>query len=871
MRSGAILLSLLSIAAVTHAAPRPISNAERTAVAIVARAMQDGPEAVWNELAATATLRALSREEALREIAVRFGPAKGSTWTLETADPSLADRMAVFGVEFQSGTGDTVIIGMAEERGAWKVESIRTAAEPGPLTARPVIAKTSERVRPEANVNLRAPAMIIGGAFLIGIAALMIRRRGVSRLLLAISIGSIIAAVALLGLPFVTRRTVPGTTEGASEIARAPLIRLGSMKSLREAFAAGDETPFASFTTEDPRQRDVAKQWRAALLIRTERLDEARKLLAPLDDGLLMSELLRARIAFQEKKDVEAVSAYERAIASGPDRDSVWLEAAEVLSVLGFDARAGKYLDRTARLGTRHAVVYYTLAARTAMEEKPEDAARLLLSAWEMRPVERARVIGTPVFWRVLRLPGVAKALALHEVEEASFAARAERPIEVPGTTAELSGTHLRLRAGGAEIEVPGGASIAPADAAVLDAGAWNRRREEEALASFADVRARATSATAFADPGYRDRSLDTAAALAKRNRWGEIITLTDALSARDERVPLELMVLRGRALVRLERPNDLRPLIRDLLLNPSFRRKKDPASMRLIGELLASLGDYDSAIALLNRSRQQMALPGMDERITQLEIERRLARAYSVLKTDHFNVKYPPDTRRTSVERLAAILESEYQRLQPMWFPRLQMKPVTVNVLWWQDFRLYAGSDAISGLFTSEMFLPLAGLNVFTPPAVEIATHELVHAMLAAASDNLAPRWFHEALASRVEMRETSENGFLKYRDDRYLSVALLDAVAERSVDPSLISEAYSLGESTLRFIEARYGRRAVLQMTAAFADGADTESAVRAATKLSLAELDRAARAWGNAQPHLFENEVIRYDQTERVRVRR
>ncbi|HET7706299.1 MAG TPA: hypothetical protein VFM36_09455, partial [Thermoanaerobaculia bacterium] len=239
--------------------------------------------------------------------------------------------------------------------------------------------------------------------------------------------------------------------------------------------------------------------------------------------------------------------------------------------------------------------------------------------------------------------------------------------------------------------------------------------------------------------------------------------------------------------------------------------------------------------------------------------------------KTDHFTVKYPPDTRSASVERLGAILESEYKRLQPVWFPRLQMKPVTVNVLWWEDFRLYAGTDAISGLFTNEMFLPLAGLDVFTPPAVEIATHELVHAMLSAASNNLAPRWFHEALASRIEMRETSENGFLKYRDDRYLSVALLDAVAERSVDPSLISEAYSLGESTLRFIEAKYGRRAVLQMTAAFTGGADTESAVRAATRLTLAELDRAARAWGNTQPHLFENEVIRYDETERVRVLR
>lgn len=67
-------------------------------------------------------------------------------------------------------------------------------------------------------------------------------------------------------------------------------------------------------------------------------------------------------------------------------------------------------------------------------------------------------------------------------------------------------------------------------------------------------------------------------------------------------------------------------------------------------------------------------------------------------------------------------------------------------------------------------------------------------------------------------------------------------------------------------------FGRIRIVEWgTAAFADGADTASAVRAATKLSLAELDRAARAWGNTQPHLFENEVVRYDETERVRVLR
>ena len=849
--------------------PRPLSGAERAAVAVLSQYLASGADAVWNELADDAALRRLGKATAEREIAARLGPAKGASWNLQTAVPSVAHRLAVFGVDFETGGDDTVVFEMHEQADNWRVLDVRTAAEPVAsrrfLPAAAPVKATARRHR----IDRRLPLLIALPALLVGVLAVSISSAAMSRVFLSIAAGCVLTAVALAALPLIPQRASGKPAVRVVDPLAPGRVALGDLLPLREAFAAGDTAPFERFTTTDPLQRDVARQWQAALEIREERFDRARLALSRLTPNVTysMAEILRARLAHQESKDVDAVSAYERAIAIGPGRDQLWLEAAETLSLLGFDDRAEEYFYRTARIGTRRPEVYYTLAALAGLRSSNQEAARLLLSAWRMRPAERAEVVGVPVLWRVIRMPAVARALQLHRAEEASFAGRPDRPIALPpGGTAEVTGEHLRLRAGGGSIDVAGGASITPAGAVLLDAGAWRRRLDEEALSRFAELRAR-VSAAAFAEKTFRDRCLTTAAALADRNRWNDVLDLTSELSGRDERVPLELMILRGRALVRTDRTAELRPLIRDVLLNPSFRRKKDPGSMRLVAELLAAADDYDPAIALLSRVRDQMELPGVEQRIRQLEIEKTLSESYLVLNTEHFDVLHPADTDRASVERFGKILESEYARLRPAWFPGLNIRRVKVNLLWWDEFRTYSGSDYIAGLFTNEMFLPLAGLDEFTPRAVSIVTHELVHAMLAEATRNLAPRWFHEGLASRLEMNETAENGFLKYRDDRYLSVALLDAVTEASVDPDLIGEAYSLSEGTIRFLEARYGRAGIQKMIAAFREGADSTEAIRAATGLTVPALDSSAREWGSSQPHLFEGSVIRYDdQTPR-----
>jgi hypothetical protein len=72
--ASALHIALLIIAISAAAQPRPIGDAERAAVSVVAAYLANGPDAVYERLADDAPLRALPRADTLREIEARMGP-----------------------------------------------------------------------------------------------------------------------------------------------------------------------------------------------------------------------------------------------------------------------------------------------------------------------------------------------------------------------------------------------------------------------------------------------------------------------------------------------------------------------------------------------------------------------------------------------------------------------------------------------------------------------------------------------------------------------------------------------------------------------------------------------------------------------------
>src|SRR5947207_14308774 len=109
---------------------RPISDAERAAVAAAADYLSRGPEAIYAHLADKSPLRRLPKADALQEIEARLGPPTGATWELQTVVPALKDETTSFAVSFPSGADETVLFHMSGD----KIDNLRILAEPSDVT-----------------------------------------------------------------------------------------------------------------------------------------------------------------------------------------------------------------------------------------------------------------------------------------------------------------------------------------------------------------------------------------------------------------------------------------------------------------------------------------------------------------------------------------------------------------------------------------------------------------------------------------------------------------------------------------------------------------------------------------------------------------
>jgi tetratricopeptide (TPR) repeat protein len=862
MRRASFALCLaIALPALAADEVRPISDAERAAVAAAADYLSRGPLAIYEQLAASSPLRQLSKDDALKEIEVRLGPPAAASW--ELVAPALKDEAAAFAISYPSGADEAVMFELANENGAYKIKSLRILAEPSevaPLSP----AETSAPVKKEVSrlplaIGLLGALMAIGATFMFSV------HRVIARVLLASSV-IVVGGAAYLGIPRPNAKV-------AIAPAKPAYPRLGVLLPLRRAMAEGTGGVEAASQNLPLKglAHDVAALWKAQAALQQMRVDDVARALSafPSPSQTPLAEILRGRLAFFQAKDVDAVIAYEHAIDLGPGRDGLWLETASALETLGFDDRAETYLRRLSRMGSRDANVYYSLATLAANDKKEDAAEDALYRAWNLRPVERRTLFSAAALWSTLRKPRITNVIRLNSASEATFASESvsRRAITLPADAQpSVSGDYLHIRIGQQELAVPGGAALAPAGTAVVDAGVWSRLEDAKALEDFAQLVAVARNAGAYTQPLLRRRIERCAAALALHNRWADLIQLTDGVSAKSEHVPTDVLFLRNVALQRTQRLADARVLLTDLARSPVLIRRNDPQTFVELGEMLASADLFDAAIKVLDRAAAARSPASVEERVSKIQMNRQLATKYQTYNSGHFEIHYPDDVSPLFATQIGNVLESELKRLQK-WVAVPNFRTTVVNVVWWRDFRsTLTGSDFILGLYQGKITVPLAGIPDFYPPIVAILTHELMHAMLAQATSDAAPHWFQEGLAQRVEMVEIHRNAFNMYDDERLLSVSLLDAVLRGSPDPEMIGEAYIVSQTIIRYIEATYGRQGIARMIAAFRDGATTDEAIQRLSGQSVAEFDTRLRAWGRAGLKIFENqELVSYMQRE------
>jgi hypothetical protein len=855
-------------------APRELSPAERAAVELATAYFERGPEAWWERLADGAPLKRLGREAALREIEARVGPADGAAWQLHTpvrADP----QAAVLGVEFASGLDETLTLRLVDE-GGWKLAELRTSVDPAAVAPLPPASAAVEAPPPPApeagTYRLRLALGLAVLAIALGAGGgLLLARAGRSRA----ALGAMAAAgAAVLGalLWGGSSGPTPAFSQAREKPRPAGDGRLGSLVSLRAALAAGIdrgeiERRLAS-VPDDPKLREVHALWRAQYLLDEADLTGADTILRgfPKRTAYPLADLLRARLAFRRMQREETGWQYEQAIRGGLDHDGLLLEALFAKAQTDEGDRAEVELARLIEMGSRLAEPWYMSAQLAATRSRLEDSEALLRRAWQLEPMPRAELFDNPLLTHLAALPALFPLFQLGVPEEPRLPAQGSRsPLAVPaGARISTCGQSLRLVLGNAELLVPGGALLAPPEAVLEDAETWRHHAEAKALAALPSL-TRATAAGETLPPRLLRLAERAAGALAEQNRWNELIALTEPFAAKAETAPANLVRLRARALHQLERDGEARQLLVGLAKSDMAGRRPAAGTLFDLAELLAAAGELDTAIKLLEKADAQLPEPRSEQRRRQFAMDRDLAASFASYRSEHFEVRYPPATGEAYAKKVVWMLEQERTRLQ-RWIPPAGSERIEVHLFPAKEFFTnFSGDIGVIGLFDGKVRVPFAEIRSLHPQLVAVLSHEVAHALIAAATKGQAPHWLQEGLAQHVEMGTRRVNPLPDLaRTGRALSFPLVDPILSGFAEERFVGLAYEEAAWTVAFLEARFGEEGIRRLIKAFAAGKTTEQALKEVCGLTPAELDRAFWAWGTTgqKPTVRRLETRRYD---------
>ncbi|MGB6994686.1 MAG: hypothetical protein WBG00_15810 [Thermoanaerobaculia bacterium] len=854
----AAILLVVATPALWAAQPRPLSDVETAAVGLAVEYLSTGADSWWDNLAPDSPLRALGREQAANEIAVRLGSVPEVRWTLQTVPARAAERRAIFAVEYPSGIDETLTLTFSRQGEGLQLQTVRISAEP----SRPVVAAVVEPLADTSPAGSLPPiprwvsyASGALGALLLALAVF-----GTKSVLLRIVLGVLaVAALAVGGLTYYTGGTETADPP-AAEIAQPLLMEggqalLASLAPLRLAVTSAggaNASQLAAAPQGSEEAAKIARLWQAQYLLASQDLNATEAILAgyPSPGETALTELLRARLGFLRLEETATRQAYERALDLGGTHDLLLAEAAQAFYLLGFEAQAQEYLDGLAEIGSRLADAYYFLTQFAVLDNRIAEAIDLFTTGWQLQPMERSDVFANPLLAYLLDDITMRDHLEVGNPAEPIPPCRFRRskPVAVPdGTPSRVLGSLLVVDLAQGELWVPGGCSLASATAAVYDGRSWRRREETLVLSRIDELAAVLQSTGALTQPRIR-RDLERATmALARLGRWQDLVDLTQGIESDTNRLPSQLVRLRAIALQRLERIGEARDLLIRLAKGNMGKRRVDSGTLLQLADLLIAQEEFDLALKLVAKADAETPQPIGYDLVQQIRLQKSLAESYTVYRTEHFVIRYPRTKNAYLAEAMGKILESERRRLQ-RWIPMESNEVTQVHLLPWNDFQAtWSGGVDLLGLFDGDIRLPFADIVGFAPELVAIVTHELAHAMLAERTANQAPHWFQEGLAQHVQMVQNRINPMESYYlTKRLLAFPLVDSALGSMAAPELVTVAYDEAMWTLHFLETEHGLSAIHGLLEAFSDGVETDEAITGVLGKSVADFDRELWYW-------------------------
>ncbi|MEM8963515.1 MAG: hypothetical protein AAGD38_18675, partial [Acidobacteriota bacterium] len=402
----AVLFLWLGLSAVSLQAlgERPLTAAERQAVALAARYLDGGVDAWMFELATDSPLAAEGSDGARAAIAGRLASPVDAVWRLRTP-AEIVDGRAIFTIDYPSGIDETLIMHLVEEGAGYRLHSLRVLAEPAASTD---LTQVDEEADTTSSSDTTSPAASSTGAssgasswldrlmadpsmrlaYGLGLLGLLLLLVGaVTRKRIAVLLGVAVIVGAVLVRQFVPGLTVD--TQGGSD-ASIETIRLEALGELREAMTRVDD---GDTTAPEAVRGEVAALWRAQHHLARFDVAAAEAALAEADSSLPLAHLLTARLHLERLESADARLAYERLFALDVVHDGLLLEAAQAYERLGFPSRAVEVYEELEAMGSREAAPAYAFARAPLARNRLDRAAPQFRAAWSLDPIPRAEML----------------------------------------------------------------------------------------------------------------------------------------------------------------------------------------------------------------------------------------------------------------------------------------------------------------------------------------------------------------------------------------------------------------------------------------------------------------------------------------------
>ena len=887
---------------------QPISAAERFAAELALEFFEGGAAAWWQHLADDAPLRDLGDSAAAAEISVRLGPSDGASWTLLTPSPDQEGHVALFSIRYSSGLEELIELELVKQADVWRIRHLRSLADP-----RAIRGSISDQLASTPAPSARWPSptgrsmdvalSTLGWALLCILATLLwsvirfpnLRHRQASSatLILLAAIGVSTAGCDRIEIDKLFDRDATPLTQSPQGVES-----LASLLPLRLALCTdqtgvGDdqslETLMQRLDLQGP-ALEAGSAWLAQRLMSLGRLKEAGNILKaqPSPSSLPITELLRARLAWQQSRQKAVFSAYETALNRAPFQDYLRLEAAIAYIANGDDSRAETLFEQLIRSGSRFAAVYYYGSRFATLAERHEQADQLFITGWHLEPISRNGLFSDPLLSHSATRPAVFKLFNFSSVQEPRVEPKnlGKRALQIPMSTdpnfkvvARSLGEHLTLSvepdsqeassAGTAskELVIPGGAVLAPVGTQVESAEISEKRREDQALDQLETLIEEASRPGGLTHPARQQLAGIAANALARSNRWDEVLELTQAVSDEPQLAPPALIKLRARALMEQDDEIEAKNLMIGLAKSDLANSRRDPGTYYQLAEMFAKTEDYKLALRLLKKANSLTPYPVNPGRIKQLELDRDLSEQYISRETQHFRLLYPELTGSKYPKHVGWVLEAEWKRLQ-RWIPT-RLEPghkIEIHLIPVEQFmNAYSRGVSVVGIYDGRVRVPLADLRSLDPFLVGILSHELAHAMIDIRTDGNAPKWLHEGLASHIEMEQPGINPIPDmHKAGRDLTFSIIDPVLAGFSEPQLVELAYSHATWAIHFVESRHGVKGIHRLLDAFRRGDDTESALKRAFRQDVAAFDADWRNWClNRAPEIWPTQLVHYEQ--------